>query len=59
MCGPPDEEFAKRLAEVGAERVPMGRPVTSEVRARAAAVAGTIRTDGATATARLLLDGVG
>ncbi|MGW7087139.1 glycosyltransferase [Streptomyces sp. NPDC054871] len=27
VCAPPDEEFAKRLAEVGVEMVPTGRPV--------------------------------
>ncbi|MEV4870375.1 glycosyltransferase [Streptomyces syringium] len=27
MCAPPDEEFAKRLSELGVEMVPTGRPV--------------------------------
>ncbi|WP_406858795.1 glycosyltransferase [Streptomyces sp. HUAS MG47] len=27
VCAPPDEEFAKRLAEVGVEMVPTGQPV--------------------------------
>ncbi|GAA3092513.1 glycosyltransferase [Streptomyces rectiviolaceus] len=27
VCAPPDEEFAKRLAELGVEMVPTGRPV--------------------------------
>ncbi|MCJ1679136.1 glycosyltransferase [Streptomyces sp. APSN-46.1] len=27
VCAPPDEEFAQRLAEVGVETVPTGRPV--------------------------------
>ncbi|MEU0395146.1 glycosyltransferase [Streptomyces sp. NPDC006208] len=27
VCAPPDEEFTKRLAEVGVEMVPTGRPV--------------------------------
>ncbi|MGW7437580.1 glycosyltransferase [Streptomyces sp. NPDC054849] len=31
VCAPPDEEFAKRLAEFGVETVPMGRPVRALV----------------------------
>ncbi|WP_326592706.1 glycosyltransferase [Streptomyces sp. NBC_01294] len=31
VCAPPDEEFAKRLAEVGVETVGMGRPVRALV----------------------------
>ncbi|MFD6971474.1 glycosyltransferase [Streptomyces sp. NPDC059949] len=31
VCAPPDEEFAKRLAEVGVETVAMGRPVRALV----------------------------
>ena len=36
----------------------LGKALTSEIRARAVAVAGTIRTDGAAVAATLLLDAV-
>ena len=69
VCAPPD--CAERVAEVGVPLVPVGAPVRSlmhgakhhcgagtTTRARATAVAGTIRTDGATVAATLLLDAV-
>jgi vancomycin aglycone glucosyltransferase len=70
VCAPPD--WAERLAQFGVPLVPNGPPVrqmmhgvtvrrpqhhlTPETRARAAAVAGTIRADGATVAAKLLLN---
>jgi vancomycin aglycone glucosyltransferase len=62
VCAPPD--CAERMAEVGVPPVPPGKPVrfllalTCGTRARAKAVAGTIRTDGAAVAATLLLGAV-
>jgi len=62
MCAPPD--FADLLARVGVPMVPTFESLSAalrtalslETRARATDVAGTIRTDGATFAAKLLLD---
>lgn len=53
----PVVELAVRLRELGAQ-VRVCAPPAPETRARASAVAGTIRTDGATVAAKLLLDAV-
>jgi vancomycin aglycone glucosyltransferase len=72
MCAPPDDDYAELFARVGVPVVPVGPPIrsiappsssdalktalTRQTRARATAVAGKIRTDGAMVAARLLLD---
>ncbi|ONI84721.1 hypothetical protein ALI22I_29870 [Saccharothrix sp. ALI-22-I] len=63
VCAPPD--FAERLAGVDgptptfeSPSAALGTALTPETRARATAVAGTIRTDGTTVAAKLLLDTV-
>lgn len=62
VCAPPDEDFAQRPASVGVPLVPVGQSaralttsaLTPETRARASAVAATIRTDGVAVAAKLL-----
>jgi vancomycin aglycone glucosyltransferase len=54
VCAPPDVQAPTTESLTGALRTAL----TPQTRARAAAVAGTIRTDGATAAATLLLDAV-
>jgi hypothetical protein len=50
--------LAVRLRALGAESAALRTALTPQTRARAAAVAGAIRTDGATVAATLLLDAV-
>jgi vancomycin aglycone glucosyltransferase len=57
VCAPPD--WAERLTRFDVPLVPLGPPVRRLVHgATRPSVAGTIRTDGATVAATLLLDAV-